>query len=148
MGGKNMTVEGSSKILKIFGILGIIGAILSLIVGAIMLFAGPLVVATGEEGTEEMGVLAFVVGIIMIISGIISLIEGICSVRAAKDNSKIGPAWFFAILGLVMGVISLGTTLANGGSIAGSIPSILFSILIFMAANTIKKDQKNLRTIE
>ena len=79
----------------------------------------------------------------MVITGIVSLIEGICSVRAAKDNSKIGPAWWFAIISLVMGIISIVANLANGSGVAGSIPSLLISILIFMAANTIKKSVKN-----
>ncbi len=136
-----MTVESSNKILKIFGILGIIGGILSIIMGLIATFGGAAVTTATES--EEMGVLVVLVGIIMFISGIVSLIQGIFSVRAAKDNSKIGPAWLFAIISLVMGVISLGTTLANGGSIASSIPSLLISILIFMAANTIKKAVKN-----
>ena len=136
-----MTVETSNKILKIFGILGIIGGALSVIMGLVASFSGQIVTVAAED--ESMGLLVVVVGIIMVITGIVSLIEGIFSVRAAKDNSKIGPAWWFAIISLVMGVISIGSNLANGSGIAGSIPSLLISILIFVAANTIKKAVKN-----
>ena len=140
-----MTVETSNKILKIFGILGIIGGALSVIMGLVASFSGQIVTVAAED--ESMGLLVVVVGIIMVITGIVSLIEGIFSVRAAKDNSKIGPAWWFAIISLVMGVISIGSNLANGSGIAGSIPSLLISILIFMAANTIKKAVKNPGTV-
>ena len=136
-----MTVERSNTILKIFGILGIIGGALSLIMGLLASFSGQVVTVAAED--ESMGFLVVVVGIIMVITGIVSLIEGICSVRAAKDNSKIGPAWWFAIISLVMGIISIVANLANGSGVAGSIPSLLISILIFMAANTIKKSVKN-----
>ncbi len=136
-----MTVERSNTILKIFGILGIIGGALSLIMGLLASFSGQVVTVAAED--ESMGFLVVVVGIIMVITGIVSLIEGICSVRAAKDNSKIGPAWWFAIISLVMGIISIVSNLANGSGVAGSIPSLLISILIFMAANTIKKSVKN-----
>ncbi|MCR5178708.1 MAG: hypothetical protein K6C95_06960 [Lachnospiraceae bacterium] len=112
-----------------------------MIMGLVASFSGQIVTVAAED--ESMGLLVVVVGIIMVITGIVSLIEGIFSVRAAKDNSKIGPAWWFAIISLVMGVISIGSNLANGSGIAGSIPSLLISILIFVAANTIKKAVKN-----
>lgn len=136
-----MTVETSSKILKIFGILGIIGGALGLIMGLVATFSGSLVSTAVED--EGAGLLVVLVGIVLVISGIISLIEGIFSVRAAKDNSKIGPAWVFAIIGLVMSVISIGTSLANHSGIGSSIPSLVISILIFVAANTIKKAVNN-----
>ena len=83
-----MTVETSNKILKIFGILGIIGGALSLILGLVASFGGSLVTEATED--ETAGFMVVFIGIIMVISGIVSLIEGIFSVRAAKDNSKIG----------------------------------------------------------
>ena len=136
-----MTVETSNKILKIFGILGIIGGALSLILGLVASFGGSLVTEATED--ETAGFMVVFIGIIMVISGIVSLIEGIFSVRAAKDNSKIGPAWIFAIISLVMGIITLVTNLTNGEGVGGTIPSLLISILIFVAANTIRKSVKN-----
>lgn len=140
MGGKEMSVETSSKILKIFGILDIIGGVLAVIMGIIAVFGGTLVTAAGED--EVMGLTATFVGIILIVTGIVDLIVGIFSIRAAKDHSKIGIAWVFAIIGLISSIASVGSALSNGGSITGSIPSLLFSILIFLAANTIKKANK------
>ena len=134
-----MTVETSSKILKIFGILSIIGGILGIILGILALLGGGLV-ATDDA---ETGGLVIVAGIVLIVSAIVSLIEGIFAVRAAKDHSKINPAWVLALISLIMGAISAVVSLSNGGSVTSSIPSILFSILVFVAANNIKKAVQN-----
>lgn len=135
-----MNVETSQKILKIFGIIDIVFGIIGIIIG-VLAFAGGGLVAAADETLAESAGMAVVAGVILLISGIVSLIQGIFSVRASKDTSKIMPAWIFAIIGLVTAVISLCTNFSSGaGAIVRSLGSVAISALIFLAANTIKKD--------
>ena len=142
-----MSIGTSKKILKIFGILGIIMGILALAGGVLALFGGGVAGMKLNPETvtdQEAGVVALLFGggIIFLITGFISLIEGIFSVRAAKDSSKIMPAWIFAILGLISGVVSLVSSFkADLPTIVGGVISILINVLIFVAANTIKKSR-------
>ena len=139
-----MTLETSKKILKIFGIIGIIIGILGIIGGLVALAGGGAVASAGTSDDEiGLGVVAIVAGVFVLISGIVSLLEGIFSVRAAKDSSKIMPAWVFAIIGLVSGAISFITNIRNGASsVVGAIISLAISVLVFIAANTIKKSNQ------
>lgn len=135
-----MSLETSKKILKIFGILSIIGGVLTIILGIVGLAGGGL--AATEDAT--VGGIVIVVGLIALVSGIVSLLEGIFSVKAAKDPSKIQPAWIFAVIGVVMSAISLIMGFVNNGASGAfsNILSLAISILIFVAANTIKKSNQ------
>ena len=139
-----MSLETSKKILKIFGVIGIIVGILGLIVGLAALAGGGVAASIGTSDDEVgLGAVAVIAGVVMLISGIVSLLEGIFSVRAAKDSSKIMPAWVFAIIGLISGAISFISNIRNGASsISGAILSFAISVLVFMAANTIKKSNQ------
>ena len=135
-----MTVETSKKILKIFGIISIIFGVIGVIVGILGIAGGGLMASTGVDEAVGVGAIALVLSVIVLVSAIVSLLDGIFSVRAAKDSSKIMPAWVFAIIGLVLRVISLFTNLKSGTSaIVGAVIGIGIGILIFIAANTIKK---------
>ena len=134
-----MNVETSKKILKVFGIIDIIFGIIGILVG-ILALAGGGVLATADASMAETAGLALVAGVIMVIAGIVSLLQGIFSVRAAKDTSKIMPAWIFAIIGLVTSAVQLISNFGKGGgSIGSGIVSVAISALIFVAANSIKK---------
>ncbi len=137
-----MSLETSKKILKIFGVLGIIGGILSLILGIVALAGGSVLTTGVDEEEVQLGVLAVLSGVILLISGIISLFEGIFSVRASKDITKIGPAWFFALLGIISAVAGVGSALGQGGSIGSSIGTLIINGVVFVAANTIRKINK------
>ena len=135
-----MSFETSQKILKVFGIIDIVFGILGILVGILALAGGGMLSVTDESMAEYAG-MALVAGVIAVVAGIVSLLQGIFSVRASKDASKIMPAWIFAIIGLVMSVIQLFTNFSKGGSsIVSSVVSIGLSALIFVAANTIKKE--------
>ncbi len=134
-----MNVETSKKILKIFGIIDIVLGAFALL-GGFAAMAGGGVAATQGELAEAAG-LAMIAGVIAIIAGILSLIEGIFCVRAAKDSSKIMPAWIFAIISVVFAVISLITSISGGGSqVVSNLISLAINALVFWAANTIKKE--------
>ena len=138
-----MNIETSKKILKIAGILSIIGGVIATLAGIVAIAGGGILVGVGDAEDQGSGAFVLIAGVIVLIAGIVSLIEGIFSTRAAKDTSKIKPAWIFAIIGLVTNGISfISGIVQGGGSSAGSgIVSLAFSVLIFVAANSIKKEE-------
>ena len=137
-----MSLDTSNKILKVTGILSIIGGVFMFILGILAVAGGGAIGMVAEAEDEAVaGGIAVFAGLMILFAAAITLLEGIFSVRAAKDNSKINPAWIFAIIGLVSSIISMITNIANGGSVFSGIFSLALSILIFVAANTIKKSR-------
>ena len=140
-----MSLETSRKVLKISGILSIIFGVLGIIMGILVFATGGMIATSVDMGVEDNAMVAgisLVGGIMAVIAGIIALIEGIFSLRGAKDSTKIMPAWVFAIIGLIFGVINLIGSFGNGASsIFSNVISLLISALIFAAANTIKRSR-------
>ena len=136
-----MDLETSKKLLKIFGIIIIVLGAIGILIGLLAFAGGGLIATADQSELAAIGAGAAVIaGIILVISGIVSLLQGIFSVRAAKDPSKIMPAWVFAILGIVSSVISIITNWGKGtSSIVGAIVGTAISVIIFIAANNIKK---------
>ena len=151
-----MSLETSKKILKIFGIIGIIFAVLGLLLGIAVIAGGGLITAglsdpslseSGISGAAHVAGFAIIAGIILTVGAVIALLEGIFSVRAAKDSSKIMPAFVFAILGVLSGVGSLVSTItsgAGGSQIASGVISLAISCLVLVAANTIRTSRNKL----
>ena len=137
-----MSLDTSNKILKVTGILSIIGGALMFVLGLVTVIGGGAIGIVAEAQDEAVvGGIAVFAGLMILFGAAVTLLEGIFSVRAAKDNSKINPAWIFAIIGLVSSIISMITNIANGGSIFSGVISLALSILIFVAANTIKNSR-------
>lgn len=140
-----MSLETSKKVLKVSGVLCIIFAVIFLVLGVLVFVTGGMVATSADMAVEDNATAAGIVllgGVIMIVGGIVSLIEGIFSLRGAKDSAKIMPAWVFAIIGIVFGAINLVLSFGNGGSsIASNVVALLISVLVFIAANTIKKSR-------
>ena len=139
-----MSLDLSKKVLKISGIFAVVVGIFGIIFGALAVAGGGMITASQDysEFSEEVTAAALVGGIVLLVMCIISLIEGILSVRAASDSAKIMPAWVFAILGIASSVIDLITSFGEGVSgIFGSLVGLALSILIFVAANTIKNSR-------
>ena len=146
-----MSLNTSKMILKVFGIISIIFGVLGIIAGAMAVAGGAIIgagAAAGEVAADAelaggVALLGFG-GLIILVGSIIELISGICSVKAAKDISKIMPAWVFALLGLISAVINVvslivgQTELASTSSIVGTVIGCIINILIFVAASTIK----------
>lgn len=131
-----MSLKTSKRILKIFGIFDIICGIFLIILGVIVLVGASQL--SPEEIASDPSLSAGVSGMaIFFILGLLSLLEGIFSIRGAKDAAKIMPAWIFAIIGVIAAVVGLFT----GGSMGGSIFSLIVNIVIFIAANKIKKSR-------
>ena len=137
-----MTVETSRKILKVVGILGIIFGVIFALGGVLMLAGGSLAQQAGEISLtpEELKVMKLG-GIASAVLGLITLLEGIFSVRAAKDFSKIMPAWVFALISLIFNAVDAVWSIiqsAEARTIASAAFSIALSILVLGAANKIK----------
>ena len=138
-----MTLDTSKKILKIMGILCVIFGILSVISAALLMVGGKAAIASGELDVPADAMRLITFGCIFgIVAGLVTFLQGIFSTRAAKDFSKIQPAWIFAIIGLATSVIDAVYGVINntsGSTIATAAISIALSVLVFAAANTIKK---------
>lgn len=154
-----MSLETSSKVLKVTGIISIVLGVFGIIFGILAVAGGGVIglgAAEAGEATQETSALfglAVLGGLIFLLTGVIALIEGICSVRAANDHSKIMPAWIFALISLVMSVFSIVSPLVTGqqaaaaqnsaasatGTIIGTIIGLALNVLVFISANTIKK---------
>ena len=131
-----MSLKTSKRILKIFGIFDIICGIFLIILGVMVLVGASQL--SPEEIASDPSLSAGVSGMaILFILGLLSLLEGIFSIRGAKDAAKIMPAWIFAIIGVIAAVVGLFT----GGSLGGSIFSLIVNIVIFIAANKIRKSR-------
>ena len=131
-----MSLGTSKMVLKIFGIFSIICGVFVIALGVFALVGltqiSPDELASDPTLSTGAGSIA-----ILLFLGLVSLLEGIFSLRGAKDASKIMPAWIFAIIGVITGVIGLFT----GGVLGGSIFSLIINIVIFIAANKIKKSR-------
>ena len=159
--GKKMSLETSKKILKVFGIFSIIVGIIGAILGALGVLTGSVMgagaitgnidelVAKANVTKEQLAGMVGLIGIVSLIlhdASIIEIISGVFSVKAAKDSQKIMPAWIFALIGVIMGIVSLGLTFLNKNAlntklsdIIGYTVGLLINILIVVAANNIKK---------
>jgi hypothetical protein len=100
----------------------------------------------GTEGAAEAMTLAgimLVFAAFVLISAIVDILLGIFSIRGANNADKIGPAFVLSIFALILTVISLILSFANGitfSSVLDGIVGIVFGACIFWAANTIRKN--------
>lgn len=133
-----MSLKTSKTILKIFGVLDILAGIL-VIALAVLGFAG-VSQTSAEEIAADPSLSSGVIGMaIILVLGLVSLLEGIFSIRGAKDASKIMPAWIFAIIGVITSV----TGMVIGGSARSSVGTLIVNIVIFIAANKIRKSRNS-----
>lgn len=144
-------INNAKSTLKILGILSIILGVFGIILGAMSIggggvLAGEMATSGGMSSSEADAAstvtgLVLVGGVILLISGIFTLLLGVFSVRGANDFSKIGPAYTFALIDLVVSIVSvvvsfIGTM--NISSLLDGVVGIVFAACIFWAAKTIK----------
>ena len=142
-----MTLEQARKILKVIGIITIIGAVISLVMGILVVFgAGDVALTDPEVQTEadyqEIVGYFIISGIALAIAGVCSLIEGVFSILASK-NGKYGKiCWIFSIISLVTSLYNGITNLFKGEFKLSNVVSLLVSLalnaLVLVAANTVK----------
>lgn len=144
-------IKNAKSTLKILGILSIILGAFGIILGAMSIGGGGVLAgemaASGGMSSAEVETAAavtgmvLVAGVVLLASGIFTLLLGIFSVRASNDFSKIGPAYVFAIIDLVvsiLGVIGNFIGTMNVSSLLDGIVGVVFAACIFWAAKTIR----------
>ena len=144
-------IKNAKSTLKILGILSIILGALAILLGAMSIggggvLAGGIATSGGmssadAEAAATMTGLVLVAGVVILISGIFTLLLGIFSVRASNDFSKVGPAYVFAIIDLVISIVGVIANFAgtmNVSSLLEGIVGVVFAACIFWAAKTIR----------
>ena len=139
-----MSLEKSQKIVKVLGILSIIGAVIGFLLALSMLGVGGLSVFNVNESASDevfMGIgLFLVLGIVTLVGSVFGLLEGIFSLKAAKDAAKAQPLWVISLISLVLDALSVIATLTNGGeNVLTDIFTLAISAFTFYLANNIKK---------
>lgn len=114
-------MTGSQKVLRVFGILELLLAV----VGAIM-------------AMKSGGAAAW-------LSVAVSAIAAVLLLIAAADASKIMGAWFFVLISLVLSALDL--VLAIVGSkgtlvIVSTVIAVVLNLIVFIAANNVKRQAK------
>lgn len=115
-------MSGSQKVLKVFGILELISGILG-VIGALM---------GGASAVSWT-------------SAVVSLLAAYLLLTAAKDASKIGGAWIFVLVGLILSIAELAFAVSGGGdkvTIIAAVIAIVLNLIVFLAANNVKKEYK------
>ena len=146
-----MSIQNAKSTLKILGILCIIFGILGIIagfglmaggglMGASALTSGEITTAEGAENVNLVTGMVVAMGAFALICAIVDVLLGVFSVRASKDTTKIGPAYAFSIIALILSIVSvlLNFSNLNLSTLISALPSIVFSIVIFLAAKTLK----------
>ena len=147
----NEKIKDAKSTLKILGILSIILGVVAILLGAMSIggggvLAGGIANSGGMSSAEAdaaatMTGLVLVAGIVLLISGVFTLLLGIFSVRGANDFSKIGPAYVFAIIDLIVSIVGVIVNFAgtmNVSSLLEGIVGVVFAACIFWAAKTIR----------
>lgn len=144
-------IKNAKSTLKILGILSIILGAFGIILGAMSIggggiLAGQMAASGGMTSADvdaaaTMTGLVLVAGIVLFASGIFTLLLGIFSVRASNDFSKVGPAYVFAIIDLIVSILGVIVNFAgtmNVSSLLDGAVGIAFAACIFWAAKTIR----------
>ena len=143
-----MSLSIAKKILKIVGVLTIIGAVISIIVGASSLFGSGIafnniVDVQVDEDLQKGVALLFFIGLTIIILALFNVVQGILSLMASKNNKYASLAWLLSIIYLVFitgsCMILLFQDSLDGKIILGSLISIAISACTCYSANIVKK---------
>ena len=141
-----MTVDSARKILNIAAVIHIICGIPMIVIG-ILGISGTAAASVAPEIAESLAEAGpMTAGVIMVLSaitlivGFLAAVEGVLDRRAAKDPTKVMPVWYLSIVLLVINVIGLGLSAVTGTLGIGTIIELLFTVLVFSAANSIRKE--------
>ena len=141
-----MTADSSRKILNIAAVIHIICGIPMIVIG-ILGISGTAAASVAPEIADSLAEAGpMTAGMIMVLSaitlmvGFLAAVEGVLDRRAAKDPTKVMPVWYLSIVLLVINVIGLGLSAVTGTLGIGTIIELLFTVLVFSAANSIRKE--------
>ncbi len=146
-----MSLSTSRTILKVAGVLSLIGAVFTLITGILVIVGGAGALASTDMASElanvpnaKIAVIAAAAG--LLIAAAVAFIEGIISLKASRHNRYGTAALVFGILGFVSLISSVITTVKGGDFSATNIVSLVLSlvinILVVMAASKVRSAYK------
>ena len=141
-----MTVNSARRILNIAAVIHIICGIPMIVIG-ILGISGTAAASVAPEIAESLAEAGpMTAGVIMVLSaitlivGFLAAVEGVLDRRAAKDPAKVMPVWYLSIVLLVINVIGLGLSAVTGTMGISTVIELLFTVLVFSAANSIRKE--------
>lgn len=136
-------MSGSQKALKVISIITIVYAVVLLVLGIFMAAGGSLL--SGEtidvDGTAaSASIVAAVLGVTLVIGGVVDLVIGLLGLRGAKNPRKVGPFFVLCIIGLVLGLVSLGMSIAQGSFNPWSLASlVIIAVCLYLSAQVKKQ---------
>ena len=142
-----MSLDTAKKILKVAGIIMIIGGLVSIVMGISISFIGGYAGAEMPEAQtnpdyQKAALVMMGGGLFTAFAGIASIVEGIVAIMASKNNRYGTAAWILALIGLITSLLSAFNTIQKSGFNATNIVSLLIglaiSCLIYMAANKVR----------
>ena len=141
-----MTVDSARKILNFAAVIHIICGIPMIVIG-ILGVSGTAAASVAPEIADSLAEAGpMTAGVIMVLSaitlmvGFLAAVEGVLDRRAAKEPAKVMPVWYLSIVLLVINVIGLVLSVMTGTLGISTIIELLFTVLVFSAANSIKKE--------
>ena len=141
-----MTVNSARRILNIAAVIHIICGIPMIVVGILGLsgtaaasVAPEIAESLAEAGPMTAGVVMALSAITLVV-GFLAAVEGVLDRRAAKDPAKVMPVWYLSIVLLVINVIGLILSAVTGTMGISTVIELLFTVLVFSAANSIRKE--------
>ena len=138
-----MKRSGAQIALLVLSILGIIASALCILTGlAFIFFGSSAAVSQIMADAGYVATFAAVAGVLFVVVGLVDLIIAIFGVRGANNAEKIGGFWVLCIIGLVVNVISLVSTIYAGRDPSTEITGVLFVLIMFILACSIKKQNK------
>ena len=148
-----MEMTFSRQFLDVAGILDFIVGILALILSIIVSGAGRVIINEPELAEELHSAFGsytiLILGIVIAAVSLFAIFSGCLERAAAKDPAKIMPAWVLSILSVVVGTGSLIYDFVKNVSITdltSTLIGLIFSIMVLIAANNIKKQADNYRS--
>ena len=135
-------MSGSQKALKVVSLLLIVYAVVMTAFGIFRVAGGSFL--AGEtidvNGTAEAAnVMAAALGGGTIVGGIVDLVIGLLGLRGAKNPRKVGPFFVLCIIGLVLGLVGLGMSLAQGTFDLWSLVSVVIVAVCLYLSAQVKK---------
>lgn len=135
-----MRLSTAQKIMKIVGILTIVGALVVVGLGALVLYGMNNPEIASSTNTDPTALL--ISGIALIVLGLIDFVTGILAVLSSK-NGKYAKTTF--ILAIVSAVYSVANSLINSAkqgfntsNVISMMIELVLAVLLCVAANTVK----------
>lgn len=137
-------MSGSQKALKIISIVLIAWALVTILFGALMAAGsavpGMSVASIDMNGTAvDMATAAIALGVGIVINGVFSLVIALFGLRGAKNPRKVGAFLVLCVIGVALGLVGIGMSIAQGAFQWTSLVSLALIVVCTVLASNIKK---------